>query len=62
VRGGAAAPDPAMQPVPNAGFDALGAAFRSRAEAQSVSPGTVDAALRGAGVLPGVIERDRNQT
>ena len=57
-----AAPDPAMQPVPNPGFDAWVAAFRPRAEAQGIAPATFDAAFRGAGFLPGVIERDRNQT
>ncbi len=62
VTGGAAAPDPAMQPVPNAGFDAWVAGFRPRAEAQGIAPATFDAAFRGAGFLPGVIERDRNQT
>ncbi len=59
---GRAAPDPAMQPVPNAGFDAWVAAFRPRAEAQGISPSTFDAAFRNAGFVPGVIERDRNQT
>ena len=51
-----------MQPVPNAGFDAWVAAFRPRAEAQGISPATFDAAFRNAGFVPGVVERDRNQT
>jgi len=54
--------DPAMQPVPNAGFDAWLAGFRGRARAQGVSPAVVDRALADAGFLPGVIDRDRNQT
>lgn len=60
--GGARAPEPVLQPVPNAGFDAWLAGFRGRAAGQGISAGTLDAALRTAGFLPGVIERDRNQT
>ena len=51
-----------MVPVPNAGFDAWVAGFRGRALAQGVSPAAFDAAFAQAGFLPGVIERDRNQT
>ncbi len=58
----AAAPDPAMLPVPNPGFDAWVAGFRPRAEAQGIAPATFEGAFRGAGFLPGVVERDRNQT
>ncbi|WP_333683418.1 lytic murein transglycosylase [Pontibaca methylaminivorans] len=47
---------------PNPGFDAWVAAFRPRAQAQGISAATLDRAFRGAGYLPGVIERDRNQT
>ena len=36
--------------------------FRARAVAQGIAPGTVAAAFRGIGYLPGVVERDRNQT
>ena len=54
--------DPAMQPVPNAGFDAWLAGFRGRARAQGIAPAVVDRALADAGFLPGVVERDRNQT
>jgi len=49
-------------PVPDAGFDAWVAGFRPRALGQGVAPATFDAAFAGAGLLPGVIERDRNQT
>ncbi len=56
------APDPAFLPQPNSGFDAWLAAFRGRAASNGIAQGTLDAALRGAGFLPGVVERDRNQT
>lgn len=59
---GSAAIEPGMTAVPNAGYDAWVAGFRSRAAAQGIPGGTIDAAFRGAGFLPGVIERDRNQT
>lgn len=55
-------PEPGMVPVPDAGFDAWVAGFRSRALGQGVSAGTFDAAFARAGFLPGVIERDRSQT
>ena len=58
----ARAPDPVMQAVPNAGWDAWVASFRGRAAAQGIGQGTLDTAFRGAGFLPDVIERDRNQT
>ncbi len=48
--------------VANPGFDAWVESFRPRAQAKGISGGTFDAAFRGAGFLPGVIERDRNQT
>lgn len=56
------AADPALLPTPNAGFDAWVAAFRPRAAAQGIPAATLDSAFRLAGFLPGVIERDRNQT
>jgi membrane-bound lytic murein transglycosylase B len=56
------APDPAPRPVPNAGWDAWVAGFKGRASGRGISQGTIDAAFRGAGFLPDVIERDRNQT
>ena len=59
---GASAPEPAMRAVPNPGFDAWVAGFRARAGAQGIAPATLDRALRDVGFLPGVIERDRNQT
>jgi membrane-bound lytic murein transglycosylase B len=62
--GGAAPPvsQAAMRPVPNAGYDAWLAGFRGRALAQGIPTATVDRALREAGYLPDVVERDRNQT
>ncbi|MEY4983507.1 MAG: hypothetical protein RIR62_1773 [Pseudomonadota bacterium] len=60
ARGGAA--DPALRPVPNAGWDAWVAGFRDRALSRGIAPATFDGAFAGAGFLPGVIERDRNQT
>jgi lytic murein transglycosylase len=58
----AAVAKPSYRPVPNAGYDAWMAGFRSRALARGVSQATLDRALRRAGYLPEVIERDRNQT
>lgn len=51
-----------LRPVPNAGYDAWVAAFRGRAAGRGISQATLDAAFRGAGYLPGVVTRDRNQT
>jgi lytic murein transglycosylase len=62
LAGGGTAPEPGMTPVPNAGYDAWVADFRARAAGQGIAQGTLDAAFRGTGFLPGVIERDRNQT
>lgn len=53
---------PTMRPSANAAYDAWVAAFRPRAEARGITRATLDAAFRGAGFLPGVVERDRNQT
>ncbi|WP_424987289.1 lytic murein transglycosylase [Microbulbifer sp. S227A] len=50
-----------MRTVPNAGYDAWVAGFKGRAAAKGISQGTIDRAFRGAGYLPEVIERDRNQ-
>ena len=56
------AADPVLQAVPNAGYDDWVAGFRSRALSNGISEGTYDAAFSNAGFLPGVVERDRNQT
>ena len=54
--------EPGMTPVANAGYDDWVAGFKPRATAKGIPQGTVDTAFRAAGFLPGVIERDRNQT
>lgn len=51
-----------LRPVPNAGYDAWVASFKTRAKAQGISDATLTAAFRGTGYLPGVVKRDRNQT
>ena len=50
-----------LQPVPNSSYDAWVAGFERRAEAQGFSKALLNDAFRGAGYLPGVVERDRNQ-
>ena len=61
--GGAPTRQPAsrMQAVPNAGWDAWVAGFKVRAASQGISQTTINRAFQGAGYLPGVIARDRNQ-
>ncbi|PYG33081.1 lytic murein transglycosylase [Pelagimonas varians] len=54
--------DPAFLPQPNASYDAWVANFKTRAQSRGISSATLSAAFRGQGYLPGVIERDRNQT
>lgn len=54
--------DPGMLPVANAGFDTWVAAFRSRAATRGIPAATITSAFRNIGYLPGVVERDRNQT
>jgi membrane-bound lytic murein transglycosylase B len=51
-----------LRPVPNADYEAWVRSFRTRAVEQGISPATLDAGFRGAGYLPGVVKRDRNQT
>lgn len=58
----AAPRDPALLPQPDAGWDRWVAGFRGRAAGQGIQADVLDAAFRGAGFLPGVVERDRNQT
>ncbi|NVO57572.1 lytic murein transglycosylase [Rhodobacteraceae bacterium B1Z28] len=62
-RGGVSSKAPAsrMKPVPNAGWDAWVAGFKGRAASQGISQSTINSAFQGAGYLPEVIERDRNQ-
>lgn len=56
-----AAARPTLKSVPNAGWDAWVAGFKGRAASKGITQSTLDRAFRGAGYLPGVIERDRNQ-
>lgn len=51
-----------LRPVPNADYDAWITGFRARAAAQGITGSTLDLGFRGAGYLPGVVTRDRNQT
>ena len=51
-----------MRPQPNAGYDAWVASFKNRASGYGLSSATIAAGFRGAGYLPGVVKRDRNQT
>jgi lytic murein transglycosylase len=60
--GGPGAPGPAFRPQTNAAYDAWLAAFRGRARAQGITAATLQRGFRGQGFLPGVVERDRNQT
>ncbi|SMH32511.1 lytic murein transglycosylase [Maritimibacter sp. HL-12] len=55
----ATAPPP--KPTPDSGYDAWVRAFRGRAASKGISTATLDAAFRGAGYLPKVIENDRAQ-
>ncbi len=55
------APASRMRAVPNAGWDAWVASFKNRAASQGISQTTLNRAFQGAGYLPEVIERDRNQ-
>jgi membrane-bound lytic murein transglycosylase B len=48
--------------VPNTGYDAWVTDFRTRAAKRGISDATLSTAFRNAGFLPGVIEKDRNQT
>jgi lytic murein transglycosylase len=52
---------PPPRPVPNPAFDAWVAAFRDRAAGRGIGAATLNAAFRGAGYLPDVVEKDRNQ-
>ncbi|WP_299814903.1 lytic murein transglycosylase [uncultured Jannaschia sp.] len=54
--------DPGLRPQADPGWDAWVAAFRPRAAAAGIPADVIDGAFRGAGFLPGVVERDRNQT
>ena len=50
-----------LRPVQNAGYNAWSAEFQQRALRQGFSQNLLTAAFAGAGYLPGVVKRDRNQ-
>lgn len=54
--------DPDFIAQPNADFDTWIQGFRSRARTAGITEEALDMGLRGVGFLPGVVERDRNQT
>ena len=58
----AAADGRAPRPATNAGWSAWVRGFRARAAARGIEAATFDRAFAGAGYLPEVIERDRNQS
>lgn len=61
-----ARPDPSLEaglrPTPNTSYDSWVRAFKDRARARGISDAVLRRAFRGQGYLPGVVERDRNQT
>jgi lytic murein transglycosylase len=57
-----AALGPEFRPQPNADYDAWLAAFRGRARAAGITEDTLARGFESQGFLPGVVERDRNQT
>jgi membrane-bound lytic murein transglycosylase B len=57
-----AATEASFPPAHNPSFNAWVAGFRARALAAGIPDSTVTTAFRNVGFLPGVIERDRNQT
>lgn len=59
---GGGSPATTWRSVANPGFSAWLQGFRGRAVAAGVRDSVVASGLRGAGYLPQVIERDRNQT
>lgn len=65
---GSRVPAPGTQAVepwptaPNPAYDRWVAAFRDRAERNGISRATLNRAFSGAGYVPAVVERDRNQT
>ena len=60
-RGGSSSLPLDLRPSRNVAYDAWVLAFKSRARARGISNRTLNAAFSGAGFLPGVVTRDRNQ-
>jgi len=59
---GAPALGPEFRPQPNADYDAWVAAFRDRARVAGITETTLARGFERQGFLPGVVDRDRNQT
>jgi lytic murein transglycosylase len=53
---------PEFLPQRNPAYDRWVQAFQTRARSRGISDATLRTAFQGAGYLPGVVERDRNQT
>ena len=53
---------PEFRPQPNADYDAWVTAFRDRARTTGITEATLVRGFEGQGYLPGVVDRDRNQT
>ena len=51
-----------LMPQANSSYDAWVASFKTRAAGQGISSATLRSGFAGAGYLPGVVKRDRNQT
>ncbi|MEM1289131.1 MAG: lytic murein transglycosylase [Pseudomonadota bacterium] len=51
-----------LLPRANPSYDAWVSSFRGRASSRGINQSVLDAAFRNAGFLPGVVDRDRNQT
>ncbi|MEO9652478.1 MAG: lytic murein transglycosylase [Roseobacter sp.] len=51
-----------MKPTPNSDYDLWVQSFFPRARNAGISQATLNVAFQGAGYLPGVVRRDRNQT
>lgn len=51
-----------LQPAPNTAYDAWVARYKSRAASRGLSETTLARGFHGTGYLPGVVQRDRNQT
>ena len=54
--------DPDLVPRATAGWSAWVEGFKARAAGAGIRRDVIDAAFRGAGFVPGVVARDRNQT
>ncbi|KIT17458.1 lytic murein transglycosylase [Jannaschia aquimarina] len=60
--GPASSRDPDLVPRATPGWLAWVEGYKTRAASRGLSPSVIDRAFRGAGFVPGVVARDRNQT